>query len=65
MTFKPQIEQLSKYLGDKKYLLGTIKYVDMYFIYVADLLEFIQKKLNKEITMKNYENLQQLRNRVK
>ena len=37
----------------------------MYFTYVADLLEFIQKKLNKEITMKNYENLQQLRNRVK
>ena len=57
MTFEPQIEQLSKYLGDKKYFLDTIKYVDMYFTYVADLLEFIQKKLNKEITMKNYENL--------
>ena len=41
MTFEPQLEELSKYLGDKDYFLNTLKYIDIYFVYVMDLLEFI------------------------
>ena len=60
-----KIGQLSKFLGDKEYLLGHLTYADFIVAYWLELISVISLSLEVDSPFKPFENLCKLSHRVK